>query len=49
MGNLGAAKPQELRKKFNLDALVETGTENGEGVATALRAGFKMIYSCELK
>lgn len=48
MGNLGAAKPQELRRKFNLDVLCETGTEAGEGVATALRAGFNKIYSIEL-
>ena len=48
MSNLSSMPIADYREKYNLTALLETGTEGGFGVSIALRAGFKRIYSCEI-
>lgn len=48
MSNLNMLPVSPLREIFNLTAFIETGTEQGYGVETAIRAGFKKVLSCEI-
>lgn len=48
MSNLSMLPIHELRTIFNLDVLIETGTEYGYGIDTGLKASFKEVYSCEI-
>lgn len=47
MGNLCIHPIQQYKKDYNLTVFIETGTSGGGGVETALRGGFKEVYSCE--
>jgi hypothetical protein len=48
MGTLKAFNLIELKEKYKLNCLVETGTFTGDGIQLGLDAGFKEIYSCEI-
>lgn len=38
----------ELRNKHHLDVFIETGTGGGDGIVTAIGAGFTECYSCDV-
>ena len=37
-----------LKQRFDLNVMVETGTEGGDGVVTGLSCGFDEVLSCEI-
>jgi hypothetical protein len=49
MGYLCRQPLREWRKQFGLEAVVETGTWKGEGVSTALDAGFPLVVTVDVK
>jgi len=48
MSNLSMLPISDLKKIFDLNVMIETGTEGGYGVEVGLRAGFEEVYSCEV-
>jgi hypothetical protein len=48
LSNLTVAFLNELRAAYSLECFVETGCFQGDGIATAITAGFRLVRSCDI-